>query len=209
MIYPDVSEMEDRDDVVVLVVDDNRELADVYSHFLAETYTVKTAYGGEEALGRLGDSVDVVLLDRRMPETSGDEVLSAIRKRGVDCQVALVTSVDIDYDSLPLAFDDYVQKPVSKAALRALVESLCSRLDYSTKLQEYFALVSRRVALQAKKDADEFAEHPEVRRLDERIAELREEVDGLVEHFTESDFRAAFSNLDSTEALATGRRGSE
>ena len=209
LFSPDVSEMEDRDDVGVLVVDDDRELADVYSRFLAEAYTVKTAYGGEEALERLDESVDVVLLDRRMPGVSGDEVLSAIRERGVECQVALVTSVEMDYDSLPLAFDDYVQKPVSKADLRALVESLRIRLDYSAKLQEYFALVSRRVALQAKKDDDEFAEHPKVRQLDERIAELREEIDGLVEDFTESDFRAAFLNLDSPEALATGRRGSE
>lgn len=198
-----------RDDIVVLIVDDNSELADVYAQFLSDTYTVKTAYGGEEALERLDDSVDVVLLDRRMPDLSGEAVLSTIRERRVDCQVALVTSMEMDYDSLPLGFDDYVQKPASKATLRTLVESLCIRLDYSTKLQEYFALVSKRVALQAEKDAEEFADHPEVRRLDERIADLREEVDGLVEDFTESDFRAAFSGLDSAGKFEAALQGSE
>jgi len=65
----------------VLVVDDEHHLADLYTDYLADDHEVLTAYGGEEALELLDDpdtDVDVTLLDRRMPDLSGDEVLAAI-----------------------------------------------------------------------------------------------------------------------------------
>lgn len=182
-------------DATVLIADDNRNLADLFTERLSNSYTVRTAYGGEEALTKLDASVDVVLLDRRMPDIAGEEVLTTIREREFDCQVALVTSVAMDYDSLPLGFDDYLRKPVSECSLHVLVESLLIRREYSANLQEYFALVSKRVALQCEKEADEFATHPQVRKLDDRIAELREEIDGVLEDLSESEYRALFASL--------------
>lgn len=180
---------------VVLIVDDDRNLADLYSSWLSELYTVKTAYSGEAALTKLNPSVDVVLLDRRMPDLDGEHVLATIRERDLHCQVALVTSSALDYDSLPLGFDDYIRKPVSKPALRTLIESLLIRTEYSKRLQDYFALVSKRVALQTEKDDEELAAHPEVRKLDAQIAELKQEIDGLLSEFSDAEYRAIFSTL--------------
>jgi CheY-like chemotaxis protein len=63
----------------VLIVDDESEVADVYALRLREEYETRTAYGGEEALDTIDSDMDVVLLDRRMPDLSGDEVLERIR----------------------------------------------------------------------------------------------------------------------------------
>lgn len=52
----------------VLVVDDEKDLADVYAEHLKERYTVRTEYSGNEALEAMSPDVDVVLLDRRMPD---------------------------------------------------------------------------------------------------------------------------------------------
>lgn len=186
-------------DPVVLVVDDNRNLADMYAAWLSDSYTVRTAYGGEDALTQLDSSVDIVLLDRRMPDLAGERVLQAIRERNVDCQVALVTSVEMDYDSLPLGFDDYLQKPVTESALRTLVESLAIRIEYSDKLQEYFALVSKRVALQTEKETDESAAHPAVQELDAQIADLQEEVDGYLATLSDAEYQALFHRFASHE----------
>lgn len=177
---------------VVLVVDDNRSLADVYTTWLAESYTVKTAYSGEDALDQRTPDVDIVLLDRRMPGLSGEQVLERIRAQNFDCQVAMVTSVEMDYDSLPLKFDDYLQKPATKTDLKTLVESLTIRQEYSEKLQEYFALVSKRVALQTQKDSTDFTTNPEVEALDARIESLRDDIDGLLADLPADEYTALF-----------------
>lgn len=199
--------MEPNNNGVVLIVDDTRNLADLYTAWLSDTYTVKTAYGGEDALEQLDNTVDIVLLDRRMPDLAGEEVLATIRERDFDCQVALVTSIEPDTDIVTLGFDDYIQKPVTKPALHTLVESLSIRMDYSEKLQEYFALVSKRVTLQTAMDTDEFAVHPEICKLDNQIRDLQEDIDGLLSDFSNDDFRGAFQALSRDEDIGTAFHG--
>ena len=80
----------------VLVVDDESVVRESFSLYLeSEGYAVRTASDGEEGLAAVDDDVDIVLLDRRMPDRSGDEVLAEIRARNVDCQIALVTAVGL------------------------------------------------------------------------------------------------------------------
>lgn len=58
-----------------------RNLADLYTAWLAADYNVRTAYDGEQALDTYNKTVDVVLLDRRLPIHSGNEVLEELRER--------------------------------------------------------------------------------------------------------------------------------
>ena len=67
-------------DATVLVVDDEEAVADAYTAQLEGEYETRTAYSGKEALETVDDGVDIVLLDRRMPGRSGDEVLERDRK---------------------------------------------------------------------------------------------------------------------------------
>lgn len=113
----------------VLVVDDDRDLADLYATWLAERYVVHTAYGGQEALDavdELGNDLDAILLDRRMPDISGDLALVLLRDRGYDCPVAMVSAVDPAGDIVALGFDDYLVKPATQDDLFGLVDSLVS-----------------------------------------------------------------------------------
>lgn len=134
----------------VLVVDDDRALADLYSDWLSERYAVHTAYGGEEALecvSELGDDLDAVLLDRRMPDVTGDLVLVVLRDRGVDCPVAMVTAVEPDVDILELGFDDYLVKPATQADLFDLVESLLALGSLDSVVRELSMLRVKRNVL--------------------------------------------------------------
>ncbi|MFB6176845.1 MAG: response regulator transcription factor, partial [Halobaculum sp.] len=91
----------------VLVVDDEQQVADAYALRLQMEYDdVRKAYGGQEALDTVDETVDVVLLDRRMPDYSGGEVLEKMRERGLDCSVIMVTAVDPDFDIVSMPFDD-------------------------------------------------------------------------------------------------------
>jgi len=81
-------------------------------------HEVRTAYSGEEALEKVDEDVDIVLLDRLLPDLPdlpGDEVLERVRERGLDCRVVMVTAVDPDFDIVELPVDEYIHKPVGTA----------------------------------------------------------------------------------------------
>jgi DNA-binding response OmpR family regulator len=186
-----------RDDVTVLVVDDEDSFVSMYADWLANRWTVRTATGGEAALDALDEAVDVLLLDRRMPGLSGDEVLDLIRDLGYDCRVAMVTAVPPDFDLLEMGFDDYATKPLDRAELVSMVERLAARSEYSTLVQRYFSTVRKRELLRSEKGEAELAGRTDYRALEERIDELRRRTRQMTVCFGEDDFRALFYDLGS------------
>ncbi|WP_435073307.1 HalX domain-containing protein [Halorubrum sp. HHNYT27] len=186
---------------LVLVVEDEPDLADLYAAWLDDEYRVRTAYGGQEALDQLddvGDDVAAILLDRRMPGLSGDEVLSAVRERGIDCRVAMVTAVEPDFDILNMGFDDYLVKPVTSDTLKEMVVGLLQRGEYDTEMQELFSLTSKKAMLETEKSATELADNDEYQRLTDRINELRSQADQSLEAVTEDEgnFEKLFQEFD-------------
>jgi len=177
----------------LLVVDDEKEVADVYALKLEREYVVRTAYGGEEALDAVDEDVDVVLLDRRMPDRSGDEVLGAIRERGLDCRVIMITAVDPDFDIIDMDFDDYLCKPVESDDLLTAVEQQLTASDYDERLTEFFELTSKLALLEAEKTPQELDANPDVAELKERIDQLRDQIDDTLTEF--DDFEMAFREI--------------
>jgi len=155
-----------------LVVDDEPQLVGMYAAMLEDVHTVRTATSGEAAFDRLDAEVDVVLLDRRMPDVSGDEVLRAIREEDYGCQVAMVTSARPDMDVVDLPFDAYVVKPVRQQDLRDLVDALLLRSEHSSGVREMLRVSSRIAALETQFDEDELLARDEYRRLQERKERL-------------------------------------
>lgn len=166
----------------VLVVDDEKRSADTYANVLAAEYDTRTAYGGEEAL-ELVERVefDVLLLDRRMPDVSGDEVLEGIQRLGIDCRIALVTAVNPDFDIVEMGIDDYVVKPVGKENLRETVERLLALDEYDERQRELSSLKVKRNVLEVEKSNAELAESDEFTRLERRILTLERELEALAD----------------------------
>lgn len=168
---------------VVLAVDDHERVARSFEIWLSDDYDVRTALDGEAALAAVDDSVDVVLLDRHMPGQSGDEVLAAIRERGVDCRVAMVTGVDPDFDIVEMPFDEYVQKPLDESVLRETVERLVELSDFDDGVEELYALSQKRATLEAEKSRTELERSADYvalcDRQEELAAQLGETVGGV------------------------------
>ncbi|MFY4813785.1 response regulator [Haloarcula argentinensis] len=185
----------------ILVVDDEPAVADVYTDQLGDRYTVETAYSGEAALSKLDSAVDVVLLDRRMPDLSGDEVLSAIREKRYDTRVAMVTAVDPDFDIIEMPFDDYVLKPVSKEDLFQTIEQLLLYADYEERLRECYSLTAKYAALESSKPQTVLDESEEFTALEAELAEVRAELDELTDSFDAADFELLFRNFETDESM--------
>ncbi|GGM64474.1 DNA-binding response OmpR family regulator [Halarchaeum rubridurum] len=179
----------------VLVVEDDRDLADLYAAWLDGDHAVRTANSAEEALERFDDEVDVVLLDRRLPESSGDDVLAELRGIGSDVQIAMVSAVDPDFDIIEMGFDAYLVKPVARDDLTDLVSRLLARRLYTVEVREYFSLAAKRAALEAQKDADQLADNEEYQRLLADIEALEGELDEELGNLDDEDVAAVFRSL--------------
>jgi two-component system response regulator AdeR len=189
--------MSDADTPIVLIVEDEPDVAETYRLWLDADYEVRMAQSGDEGLDKLDGSVDVVLLDRMMPGLSGDEVLERIRDRGLSCRVAMVTAVEPDFDILEMGFDAYLCKPIKSARLHETVENLLDRSEYDDLLQEYYSLVEKQATLEAAKSSAELTDNEDYRdvqaRTDELEGTLSETLDGID---SDEDFIATLRGLD-------------
>lgn len=180
----------------VLVVDDEPEAADLYEKQLRDSYEVLTAYSGEDGLERLDNGVDIVLLDRRMPGLSGDEVLDEIRNRNVPCRVIMVTAIDPDLEIIDLPFDEYLTKPVTGAELHDATERMLGRAEHDSKMREFMRVASKMATLESKMRIDEIEASEEYAALETRFTELRDElesageIDDLYAEFTTEKLRS-------------------
>lgn len=176
----------------VLIVEDEPELATLYAAWLEDECTVETALDGNEALEAIDETVDVVLLDRRMPGLSGDEILDIIRSEDLDCRVAIVSAVTPDFDVIKMGFDDYLTKPVDRQEVIDTIEQMRRRSSYDKTVQQYYQMVATETALQESKSETELSEHEEYSELRTQREALESEVSAVLEEFSQDDFEAAF-----------------
>lgn len=175
----------------LLVVDDTPALADGYATHLESEYRVHTAYGGREALRAVDEhDPEVVLLDRRMPDLDGDEVLARLRDREGTVQVAMLTGVEPDTDLLSLPADAYLVKPTGADELRATVAALCDRAEYDKQLQRCFRLASQLATLEAEVPPVDLRADDRYWRLRDRLRRLRRE-HGDLDTLAEERYRVA------------------
>lgn len=196
-------------DPVVLIVEDEIDLASLYADWLEDDYEVRVATDGEEALDRVDATVDVVLLDRRLPGQSGDEVLGRIRERELDCQVAMVSAVDPDFDLLRLDIDDYLTKPVEQDQLQELVERLHERAELDTLLDRYLSLAAKKRALMAEKSESELTDTPEYDRLESELVGRRRQIESVLSRIEGAELRPTDAPNQSKPDTTTGRDARE
>ena len=116
----------------VLVAEDDPGLRSVLERGLREHgYVVDTVVDGDEALVYLWSyTYEVVVLDWRMPATTGIEVVRSMRARGDRTPVLMLTARDATDDrieGLNVGADDYLVKPFSFAELTARLSALQRR----------------------------------------------------------------------------------
>jgi DNA-binding response OmpR family regulator len=168
-------------DVSVLIVEDEEELADMYAEYLPDQFDVDTVYGGQAAIDTLDDSYDVILLDRRMPIVSGNEVLAHLEEEGYSTRVAMVTAVNPDFDIIDLRIDDYLVKPVTRDELRDTVHRLLKLDEYNEQMQLLTAKKLKRNVLELEKTKAELAESAEFEELTEEIDSIESEIEDIAD----------------------------
>ena len=99
-----------------------------------------TSAGGRQAIDRLEQGhIDMAVVDLRMPEIGGIEVLRAIRAADPDCQVVLMSgdaTIDSAVEAVKLGAIDYLTKPFDIGRLKGLMRTVHDEFERRRKLLE-------------------------------------------------------------------------
>ncbi len=117
----------------ILVVDDDTELCELLSEFLAaEGFDVEVVHDGERGVERiLSGDFRLVVLDVMLPGLNGFDVLRAIRGKS-DIPVVMLTARGEEVDrivGLEMGADDYLAKPFNPRELAARIRAVLRRSE--------------------------------------------------------------------------------
>ena len=125
----------------VLVVDDEKPIAAICSHFVqGEGWQAVTAGSAAEALDRLREdpAIGVLFLDVRLPDRDGVDLLRELKRTHSTLEIVMITahaSIDLAVDAMKSGATDFITKPFTRSRVVAALE----RVDRIRGLQEEVA----------------------------------------------------------------------
>jgi len=116
----------------ILVVDDEKNIRLTIQHSLmAADYEVEIAANGLEGLEKFRDGhYDLILMDLRMPQVNGIEMLREIREKDKHTAAVVITAyltIDTLLEAFSLGVSDYIRKPFSPNDVRETVRRVLAR----------------------------------------------------------------------------------
>ena len=135
---------------LLLVIDDEQGILDVVGRFARRAgFDVVACSGGHQALAQLRTRhADVAMVDLRMPDIGGLDVIRGIREIDPRCQTVLMTgysTVDTAVEAIKLGAVDYLSKPLDFARLEQLLISIREDLERRRSIFEIEGDVAKRL----------------------------------------------------------------
>lgn len=126
----------------VLLVEDSGSLATVYQGYLRqENLQLVHKDNGADAMAYLAAHLpSVVLLDLKLPDMDGMDILKHIHEQGLPCSVVIITahgSVDVAVDAMRYGAFDFIEKPFSAKRLLVTVRNALERQNLSRLVENY------------------------------------------------------------------------
>ena len=117
----------------ILVIDDEEPIRRLLANELAdERRTIHVAEDGAQGLKMVREFwFDVVLLDLKLPDVQGLELLIAIRESVPDCEVIMITGhgdIDSAVEAMKLGAYDFIRKPFNLDRMEMLIEKAHQRV---------------------------------------------------------------------------------
>jgi DNA-binding NtrC family response regulator len=135
---------------LLVVVDDEQGILDVVGRFARRAgFDVLTCSGGREAIELLQmKRADLVMVDLRMPDVGGLDVLRAIRETDPRCQAVLMTgyaSVETAVEAIKLGAMDYLSKPIDFGRLEQMLAGVRDEIERRRNLLTIESDLARRL----------------------------------------------------------------
>ncbi len=125
----------------ILLVEDQEALARTYQGFLRkEPYRLRHVATGKEALRALDDSPAAVILDLKLPDMNGIDLLGVIREKGIAVPVIVITahgSMQTAIDAMRAGAADFLVKPFSAERLKVTLKNALEKQELTSVVQAY------------------------------------------------------------------------
>lgn len=128
--------------IVILIVDDDSVIREMLEQEMKRNFfQTISASNGEKALEILGkEKIDIMLLDVKLPDKNGLEILEEIKEKKLETEIIVITgfgTYDIAVQSLKWGAIDYIEKPVEMSELHTALgraqESLAKKRELDSK----------------------------------------------------------------------------
>lgn len=176
---------------VVLLVENDPELVERHAEWLEAEYAVRTAIDGETALERFDADVDVVLLDRQLPDMSGGGLIGRIRTREGDPAIGMLVGREPDRRVRQLDVDEFAVTPLDRGAFQTLAAQLDRRRAVDEAIEAYLSLLDRKHELESRADTADIDADTDYRAVSGELFARRRQLESLLDRLQGADDDAA------------------
>lgn len=135
-------------EATILMVEDQSALARTYRGFLRdESYRIAHVENGAAALRALNDAPNAVILDLKLPDMNGLDILKTIRERGLTVPVIVVTahgSMQTAIDAMRAGAADFLVKPFTAERLRVTLRNALEKQELTAVVRTYQEEIDRK-----------------------------------------------------------------
>ncbi|MDH3662921.1 MAG: sigma-54 dependent transcriptional regulator [Alphaproteobacteria bacterium] len=132
----------------ILLVEDQSALARTYQGFLRnEPYRIEHVENGAAALQALENNPSALLLDLKLPDMNGLEILKAIRENGLTMPVIVVTahgSMQTAIDAMRAGAADFLVKPFTAERLKVTLRNALEKQELTAVVRKYQEEIDRK-----------------------------------------------------------------
>ncbi|MGI9451649.1 MAG: sigma-54-dependent transcriptional regulator [Geminicoccaceae bacterium] len=125
----------------ILLVEDQTALARTYQGFLRqEPYSLRHVETGQSALEAVEDQPSAILLDLKLPDADGLDILRTIRERGLTMPVVVITahgSMQTAIEAMRAGATDFLVKPFQAERLKVTLKNALERQELEAVVQTY------------------------------------------------------------------------
>lgn len=124
----------------ILIADDEPSILKLHTHMVQELgYSPVLASDGEDAIKKLTPEIRALLLDIKMPEKDGIEVLEYTRKKFPELPVIMVTALhdlDMAVKAIKMGAFDYLTKPLDFDRLSTVLRNALDLFNLKEEVTE-------------------------------------------------------------------------
>ena len=117
----------------LLIVDDEYGIVDTLKTYFASFYEILIAYSGTEALQKIRNRPDLILLDINMPDMNGIEVLKELKKQNKNIKILMLTvHSEVEYliKAIDIGANGYILKDSGSLELKQAINVIMTDGSY-------------------------------------------------------------------------------